>query len=105
MAPVVHGGGVVARVTWVTEVFKVHTRSSAFAQLPLMQPTSPRLPVAGSPAQMMKFGVVDNGLLIIMMMAGVNREYTLWAVASCTSFFFIVQYLFDQTLIIGAGAA
>lgn len=27
-------------------------------------------------SQMMKFGVVDNGLLIAMMMAGVNREYT-----------------------------
>ena len=34
---------------------------------------------------MMKFGVVDNGLLIIMMMAGVNREYAFFAVALCKS--------------------
>ena len=46
---------------------------------------------------MMKFGVVDNGLLIIMMMAGVNREYyTFFAVTSCQSL--LVQNLFNSAV-------
>ena len=48
MAPgAIVAGGAAARVNLITQVFK-----------------------------MMKFGVVDNGLLIIMMMAGVNCELT-----------------------------
>lgn len=89
MAPVVPGGGVIARVTWVTEVFKVrqshlHLHSSACV-LPLGFQSPAWAVMVNETTQMMKFGVVDNGLLIIMMMAGVNRECTLSTVCRLIS--------------------